>query len=87
MQIVHYIPHPRYKITVFRSGNRYVVKFDDADHDLAFKFREGEVNNLQDIELWVDQQLLRRVQNIFDNLAQFRVERFKGLSMDYPDII
>ena len=49
MQVVHYIPHPRYKITVFRSGNRYVVKFDDADHDLAFKFREGEVNNLQDI--------------------------------------
>lgn len=87
MQIVHYIPHSRFKITVFRSGNRFIVKFDDSDHDMSVKFREGEVNNLNDVVAQVDEKMLEQITGVFSQLSDFRADRFKGLSSKYPEII
>lgn len=87
MQIVHYIPHSRFKITVFRSGNRFIVKFDDSDHDMSVKFREGEVNNLNDVVAQVDEKMLEQITAVFSQLSDFRADRFKGLSSKYPEII
>lgn len=87
MQIVHYIPHSRYKITVFKSGNRFIVKFDDADHDLSIKFREGEVNNLKEVIKQIDDALIERIDQVFSNLAQLRIQRFKETSGQFQDII
>lgn len=87
MQIVHYIPHSRYKITVFKSGNRFIVKFDDADHDLSIKFREGEVNNLKEVIRQIDDSLIERIDQVFSNLAQLRIQRFNQTSGLFQDII
>ena len=87
MQIVHYIPHQRFKITVFRSGNRFIVKFDDTDHDISIKFREGEVNNLNDVVAQVDSKMLDQITHHFSQLSDFRADRFRGLSSKYPEII
>lgn len=87
MQIVHYIPHSRYKITVFKSGNRFIVKFDDADHDLSIKFREGEVNNLKEVIKQIDDALIERIDQVFSNLAQLRIQRFNETSGQFQDII
>lgn len=87
MQIVHYIPHSRYKITVFKSGNRFIVKFDDADHDLSIKFREGEVNNLKEVIRQIDDSLIERIDQVFSNLAQLRIQRFNQTSGQFQDII
>lgn len=87
MQIVHYIPHSRYKITVFRSGNRFIVKFDDADHDLSIKFREGEVNNLKEVIKQIDDVLIERIDQVFSNLAELRIQRFNQTSGKFQDII
>ncbi|MCB0686099.1 MAG: hypothetical protein KDC53_06230 [Saprospiraceae bacterium] len=87
MQIVHYIPHARFKITVFRSGNRYIVKFDDTDHDLSLKFREGEVGNLHDVIASVDEELLGQVNEIFTNMSSLRTKRFQQGASEFPEII
>ncbi len=87
MQIVQYIPHSRYKITVFKSGNRFIVKFDDADHDLSIKFREGEVNNLKEVIRQIDDSLIERIDQVFSNLAQLRIQRFNQTSGQFQDII
>lgn len=87
MQIVHYIPHPLYKITVFKSGSRFIVKFDGADHDLSLKFREGEVSNLQSVIEQVDTLWLRKVDQIFSELAQSRIRRFDQSSGHFQEII
>ncbi len=87
MQIVHYIPHSRYKITVFKSGNRFIVKFDDADHDLSIKFREGEVNNLNEVIRQIDDSLIERIDQGFSNLVQLRIQRFNQTSGQFQDII
>ncbi len=87
MQIVHYIPHPVYKITVFKSGNRYIVKFDGADHDLSLKFREGEVSNLQSVVEQVDAVWLRKIDQVFSELAQLRIQRFDQSSGHFQEII
>ena len=87
MQVLHHIGHHRYKITVFRSGTRFIVKFDDTDHDFAIKFREGEVNNVQEVIRQVDSELLQQIDAIFSDLSTFRMARFKKSSTQYPDII
>ncbi|MCB0668990.1 MAG: hypothetical protein KDC80_24365 [Saprospiraceae bacterium] len=87
MQIVQYIPHPRYKITVFKSGRRYIVKFDDADHDLSLKFREGEVDGLKDVVSQVNQELLEEIDQVFETLSSFRMSRYQRSSKRFPDII
>jgi len=88
MQIVDYIPHPRFKITVFKSGNRFIVKFDDSDHDLAVKFREGEVAGFGDIVRQVDQHFLMQVEKVFSDMAKFRVSRFQeGAQEAFEEII
>ena len=71
MQIVDYIAHPRYKITVFKSGSRFIVKFDDADHDLAVKFREGEVSGFADIKGQLDAPFLEHIDQVFGQMARF----------------
>jgi hypothetical protein len=63
------------------------VKFDDTDHDLAVKFREGEVNNLQEVIAQVDSELLHQIDTAFSDLSTFRISRFKKSTSQYPDII
>jgi hypothetical protein len=87
MQVVHYIPHSRYKITVFKSGNRFIVKFDDADHDLSIKFREGEASNLQEVIRQIDDLLIEKIDQVFSSLAQLRLQRFNRTSGQFQDII
>lgn len=87
MQIVQYIPHPRYKITVFKSGPRYIVKFDDADHDFSIKYREGEVDGLADLISKVNEELLKEIDHVFGRLAKYRASNFRQSTSRYPDII
>jgi hypothetical protein len=87
MQIVDYVPHERYKITVFKSGSRFIAKFDDGDHDLSLKFREGEASNLGDVKNCIDAELLTRVGEAFSILAKHRLKRIDEGNEDYFDII
>lgn len=87
MKVVDFIPHPHYKISVFKSGNRLIVKFDSGGQDYAIKFREGEVSNLDDVRHYVDASLLREIDRIFSDMSRFRSERFSERDNFHSEII
>ena len=65
MRIVAEFPHETYKITLFKSGHRYILKFDAGDHDLSFKFRDGEVLGVEEIRTFLSKAFFSEVDRHF----------------------
>ena len=76
MKIVLEIQHPVYKITVFKSGFRHIVKFDRPDLDFAFKFQDGHFDNLQQLEEAIEQRLLPQADGLYEHLSNAMVHAF-----------
>lgn len=87
MQIVDYIPHKRYKITIFKSGSRFIAKFDDGDHDLSLKYREAEASNLAEVKKSINEELLSQVGEAFSILSKHRIKKIEESQEDHFDII
>lgn len=65
MRIVAEFPHERYKITLFKSGHRFILKFDAGDHDVSFKFRDGEVRDAEEIRTFLSKAFFAEVDRHF----------------------
>ena len=74
MRIIGEIDHPRLKITVFQSGNRFAVKMEDAFLEQTYKFRQDEnVNGFEDVKEMVDEDFLREALIIFGKMGKNQV--------------
>ena len=87
MKIVDSIPHPHLKITVFKSGQRFIVKFDGGDHDYSIKLREGEADHIQDVRTLVSPDFIAHVEHTFASVASYRMKHRRDASDDHFEII
>ena len=66
MRIIGYLPHERFKITVFKDNNRLSVKFENGLYEQTYKFRDrAELQNLEQVGKLVDAAFLAEVTDGF----------------------
>ncbi len=69
MRIVGQIPHPSLLINVFKSGNKYILKFEAGPFEQSYKFLEADhLNSFEDIQKLINDKLLTDVFSIFDKM-------------------
>lgn len=67
MRIIGEIPHPELKISIFKTGERISVKFENAQYEQTFKLgTDDRFQNTENIQKWADPALIEQV------LANFR---------------
>lgn len=80
MRIIGYLPHPNpaCKVTVFKMGNKFTVKFEEKLLEQTFKFRESEqVQGLEDIKRLMDEAFIQGVEARFEDMRQQQHRRLR----------
>lgn len=85
MRIEGYIPHKIFKITVFKSGSRYLIKFENADFEIVSRLRDGAVSSFKEVRSLVDQQMVTAIEKQFEALFGIRKDAFERLGSTTPD--
>ncbi len=65
MRIVDYIQHPRMKITIFQYEGKYSVKMEASTLEFNLKFREGDVDDLDELKKLVEQDIVAKIDESF----------------------
>lgn len=79
MRIEGYIPHKVFKITVFKSGSRYLIKFENSDFEIVYKLRDGAVSSFKEVRSLVDHEMVTAIEKQFEDLYSLRKEAFARL--------
>ncbi len=79
MRIEGYIPHKTVKITVFKSGSRYLIKFENADFEIVSKLRDGAVSSFKEVRSLVDHDMVVAIEGQFAELYGIRKDAFARL--------
>lgn len=75
MRIIHQIPHPELKISVFKSDNRISVKFENVRYEQTYKLGDDErYKSMENIEKWADETLIEQVTQHFIRMHQTALE-------------
>ena len=86
MRIVGDIPHPQMKITIFKMEERFSVKFENGFYEQIFKFKLGEVSNLESLISAISDTFVNAVLLNFENLHQIKLKHFSSfLSKEMED--
>jgi hypothetical protein len=73
MRIIGSIDHPKYKITLFKTDDRFSVKFEDGVLEQSYRFRgEARLSNAADLRQLIDAAFLRDVAATFKRMHQQR---------------
>ena len=73
MRIIGEIPHPDFKITVFKMDNRLSVKFEIGLNEQTYKFRtNSELQNFEDVQRLVDTEFVNEVQATFAKMQEVK---------------
>lgn len=92
MRIIGDIPHPDFKITLFKMDNRFSVKFESELNEQTYKFRaNSELKNTADLIKLVDDEFLKAVYQNFKsmNTAKMEVTKrfFPQIREEFEEII
>jgi hypothetical protein len=69
MRILGQIPHPELIIQVFKSGNKFILKFEAGPFEQSYKFMETErLSSFEDFKTIVTEELIREIYSIFDQM-------------------
>ena len=69
MIILGQIPHPNLNITVFKSNNKYIVKFEIGPFEQSYKFLEANsISGFEDVSRLVDEVWLKEIFHVFDQM-------------------
>lgn len=80
MRIIGQIEHPQIKITVFKTDNRFLIKFELGLYEQTYKFRESEyLRDLKDIEKIVNAAFLGEVMQVFDRMHRTKEKALETL--------
>lgn len=67
MRIIGQIPHPDLNINVFKSGNKFILKFEVGPFEQSYKFLESDkLNSLEDLQNIIQEDLIKNIYSIFD---------------------
>lgn len=72
MRIVAEIPHPVYKLTIFKSGHKHILKVDAGDLDQSFKFLDGEIDGVEGIRAILTDPFFEKVSAIFADMKAIK---------------
>lgn len=95
MRIIGNIDHPQLKISVFESGDRFPVQFEDGQNAIICKLRRGDgLERLEDVKKWVDANFCAAIAQQLVALGQLQQKQLKHFSSinsggldDLPTII
>lgn len=88
MRTLGEIAHPRLKITLLHHG-RYLLKLEDRDVELTYRFREGEgLSSLADAQRTLDLGLLQEAERTLTEMREAR-QRYTSRPSEesFPTII
>lgn len=93
MRIVGDIQHPTLKITIFKNGNRFSVKFEDGTVEQTYKFDDGQgIESIPDVKKQIDATFLKKVEEGIDAMKMTRLSTLKRNAKEvredeFPEII
>lgn len=71
MRILGQIPHPELLITVFKSGNKLIIKFEIGPFEQTYKFLETDkFSNFEDAVKLVSDTWIQDVYQLFNSMNQ-----------------
>lgn len=83
MRIVGDISHPTLKITVFKNGSRFSVKFEDGHVEQTYKFDDGQgIESLPDVKRQIDAALLQKVEKGIEEMKIARLMTLKRNALE-----
>lgn len=72
MRIVSEWSYKHLKITVFHYNEKYSLKAEDSLMEQIYKFRDGQINSLGDIESKIKPTFYDRVIQVFEEMKSNR---------------
>ncbi|MEM8586266.1 MAG: hypothetical protein AAGF87_18470 [Bacteroidota bacterium] len=94
MRIIGSIPHPRYKITVFKTSTRFPLQIEDRDLVQIYRLRQGgPIEGFADVMEWLTDERLDQATEIFEQMRQQMTanesdsDPRKSINEDLPDLI
>ncbi len=92
MRIIGDIEHAKYKISVFRSGEKTIIQIEDGLLEQLYKFRDGEiVSDMETANAYVNQEFLEEVESVFATMYMSKSNNTKRLieqlDIEFPTII
>ena len=75
MHIIGEIPHPKFKITIFKMNHRIALKIEDSGLEQWYKFRDGTFENgVADLKELVDDKFIANAIEVFTKMQSNKVE-------------
>ena len=91
MRIIGEIPHPVFKVTLFKMDTRYSIKFEDQLFEQTYKFREGPfLQSVEDLKKLISPSFLKEVEAIHQSMlqnSQATLEKHKAQELEEFDEI
>jgi len=77
MHIIGEIPHPKFKITIFKMNHRIALKIEDSGLEQWYKFRDGAFENgVSDLKEAVDEKFIEKAITIFTYMQENKLTLF-----------
>lgn len=68
MRVVDTILHPSITISIFLMNDKFVVKFEAGHMEQAFKFKQDEVKNIDNLKSIIDEEFISKVYSRFNEM-------------------
>ena len=68
MRIIGSIYHPSITISIFSMNDKYQVKFEAGPMEQIFKLAHSEVNGVDGIKKFVDEEFLNKITECFNEM-------------------
>lgn len=69
MRVVGFIEHPVLKISVFSWSEKYIVKVEAGMFEQAYKFRQADFAQWEDLKAFFDKEMLADVMATFKKMS------------------
>jgi len=77
MHIIGEIPHPKFKITIFKMNHRIALKIEDSGLEQWYKFRDGAFENgVSDLKEAADEKFIEKAITIFTYMQENKLTLF-----------
>ena len=88
MRIIGEVEHKKYKISVFKSGEKTILQIEDGLNEQLYKFRYGEcVYDVESAKAFTDEKFLEGVESIFENMKLLKSQTVRSIiEKTVPDL-
>jgi hypothetical protein len=70
MRLVHEIPHPDCKITIFSWNNRYLIKLEQGLLEQTYKIPEFDLSGEDELLSIIDAEFLQQASDRFQDMGR-----------------